>query len=107
MPSVCSPKKACSPSAFSSSDRFLVWTGKKSRTKGGLTKDDLKIGSNGKIVSKVKSQQAKKNKPLGKHLGVPPNGKKSKSPAKGKKSKSPAKGKKSPRPGTRKSPRTN
>lgn len=94
MPSVCSPKRVCSPSAFASSDRYLVWTNKKKQTSGGLTKGDLKLNGQGKIVSASKSKSAKKN--LSPHF-FKKGGRKS--PAKGKRSRSP------PREGTRKSPR--
>ena len=41
--------------------RADVWDGLCSMTRGGLTKDDLVLSKNGKLVSKKKSEIAKKN----------------------------------------------
>merc|ERR1711997_186686 len=41
--------------------RAAVFTGKKAKTVGGLTKDSLTKSSNGKVVSKAASARAKKN----------------------------------------------
>merc|ERR1719420_2097276 len=40
--------------------RSAVFTGKKEKTAGGLTKDDFKKNADGKIVSKKSSEAAKK-----------------------------------------------
>merc|ERR1719324_1368533 len=37
-----------------------VFSGKKAKTSGGLTKGDLKVNKNGKVVSKAASDRAKK-----------------------------------------------
>ena len=42
-------------------DRISVWEGLASMTRGGLTKDDLVMSKTGKLVSKKKSEIAKKN----------------------------------------------
>ena len=42
-------------------DRNAVWDGLASRTRGGLTKDDLMMSKNGKLVSRKKSEIAKRN----------------------------------------------
>ena len=42
-------------------DRISVWEGLASMTRGGLTKDDLVMSKNGKLVSKKKSEIAKRN----------------------------------------------
>ena len=42
-------------------DRISVWEGLASQTRGGLTKDDLVMSKNGKLVSKKKSEIAKRN----------------------------------------------
>ena len=44
------------------SERLRVWKGELKRTSGGLTIDDLIKNKRGKIVSKRKSEAAKKNK---------------------------------------------
>ena len=44
--------------------RAKVWHNKAKKTKGGLTKKDLKKNKRGRIVSKKKSLQAKRNKTL-------------------------------------------
>lgn len=44
--------------------RAEVMHGTAQRTSGGLTKNDLKYNKSGRIVSKKKSQQAKKEKRL-------------------------------------------
>ena len=41
--------------------REEVWAGTKERTRGGLTKDDLIKNKRGKIVSKKRSEMARKN----------------------------------------------
>ena len=43
-------------------ERLRVWKGELKKTSGGLTKDDLIKNKRGKIVSKRKSEAAKKNK---------------------------------------------
>ena len=43
-------------------ERLRVWNGELRRTSGGLTKEDLIKNKRGKIVSKKKSEAAKKNK---------------------------------------------
>ena len=48
--------------------RRQVWNGTAERTKYGLTKSGLLKNKKGKIVSKIKSEQAKKKSNLGKHL---------------------------------------
>ena len=42
-------------------DRLSVWDGLASMTRGGLTKDDLVMSKTGKLVSKKKSEIAKRN----------------------------------------------
>lgn len=44
--------------------RAKVWHNKAKKTRGGLTKKDLKKNKRGRIVSKRKSLQAKRNKTL-------------------------------------------
>lgn len=41
-------------------DKRQVWEGKKTKTRGGLTRDDLMKNKQGKIVSKKKHAQGKK-----------------------------------------------
>ena len=41
--------------------RADVWDGISTMTRGGLTKEDLVMSKNGKLVSKKKSEIAKKN----------------------------------------------
>lgn len=47
--------------------RAQVWHGTAYKTSGGLTKKDLHMNSNGRIVSKKKHQTAKAEKRLEKH----------------------------------------
>jgi hypothetical protein len=47
--------------------RAQVWHGTAYKTAGGLTKNDLHMNKNGRIVSKKKHQTAKKEKRLEKH----------------------------------------
>jgi len=51
-----------SPVAKGKKGKVLVWQGKKTKTSGGLKKDDLVKSKKGKIVSKVKSEKGKNNK---------------------------------------------
>ena len=51
--------------------RLEVWRGKAQMTTGELRKKNLKLNSNGKIVSKKKSNTAKKSSPLGSLLSDP------------------------------------
>jgi hypothetical protein len=41
--------------------RDEVWAGTAEKTKGGLTRDKLTLSRNGRLVSKVKSEQARAN----------------------------------------------
>ena len=45
--------------------RRLVWSGKKRKTTGGLSRDDLTLNRHGRIVSKRKSMAASKSNNLG------------------------------------------
>ena len=53
---------------MSSAQRLAVWNGEKKRTSGGLTKSDLTKNRHGKIVSKKKSEVARKLNNLGAYL---------------------------------------
>jgi hypothetical protein len=48
--------------------RAQVMAGTAKHTSGGLTKGDLKVSRDGKIVSRRKSELAKRNNPLGPYL---------------------------------------
>ena len=41
--------------------RDEVWNGQAEKTRGGLTKDKLMLSRTGRLVSKLKSEQAKQN----------------------------------------------